>query len=451
MATRNEKIRLGAFLTATGQHVAAWRHPDVLANGGTNFPHYVENVRLAERGKFDMMFLADNAGVWQRDLDSGGRSSRASYFEPITLLSALAAMTSHIGLVATMTTTFNEPFNVARKYASLDHLSGGRAGWNLVTSANEAEAWNFGFDEHMPHDQRYERAREFAQVVLGLWDSWEDDAFLHDKQSGTFFHADKLHALNHQGTYFKVRGPLNVPRTPQGRPVLVQAGSSDAGMDLAAETAEVVFTAQQVLADARNFYFQLKNRMPAYGRSAETLKIMPGLSPVVARTRAEAQAKFDRLQELIHPVIGLKALSAAAGVDLSDLDVDGPLPDDLPETNTGRGRQKLMIDMARRENLTVRQLYMRFAGARGHQIVIGTADDVVDRMEEWFSEYAADGFNIMPQTLPGGLVDFVDLVVPELQRRGLFRTEYEGRTLRENLGLPWPINRYAREPASVTL
>jgi N-acetyl-S-(2-succino)cysteine monooxygenase len=447
MARRNEKIRLGAFLTATGQHVAAWRHPEVLTDGGTNFPHYVENVRLAERGKFDMMFLADNAGVWQRDLDSGGRSSRASYFEPITLLSALAAVTSRIGLVATMTTTFNEPFNVARKYASLDHLSGGRAGWNLVTSANEAEAWNFGFDEHMAHDQRYERAREFAQVVLGLWDSWEDDAFLHDKESGTFFHADKLHVLNHQGTYFKVRGPLNVPRTPQGRPVLVQAGSSDAGMDLAAETAEVVFTAQQVLADARNFYSQLKNRMPAYGRTAETLKIMPGLSPVVARTRAEAQAKFDRLQELIHPVIGLKALSASTGVDLSGLDLDGPLPDDLPETNTGRGRQKLMIDLARRENLTVRQLYMRFAGARGHQIVIGTAEDVVDRMEEWFSEYAADGFNIMPQTLPGGLVDFVDLVVPELQRRGLFRTEYEGRTLRENLGLPWPINRYAREPA----
>jgi len=445
MVKRNEMIRLGAFLTATGQHVAAWRHPDVLADGGTNLQHYIENVRIAERGKFDMMFLADNAGIWQRDLDTEGRSPRAGYFEPITLLSALAATTSHIGLVATMTTTFNEPYNVARKYASLDHLSGGRAGWNLVTSANEAEAWNFGFDAHMLHDERYARAREFAQVVLGLWDSWEDDALLRDKQAGMFFDRAKLHLLNHHGEYFKVRGPLNVPRTPQGRPVLVQAGSSDVGIELAAETAEVVFTAQQVLADARNFYAALKGRMAAYGRAAETLKILPGLSPVIGRTRAEAQAKYDQLQELIHPVIGLGMLSSLAGIDLSRLDVDGPLPDDLPETNAGRGRQKLLIDTARHGNLTVRQLYMQFAGARGHQIVIGTATDVVDRMEEWFGEYAADGFNIMPQTLPGGLVDFVEFVVPELQRRGLFRSDYEGRTLRENLGVPWPVSRHARQ------
>jgi len=447
MRKAGAQMKLGAFLTATGQHIAAWRHREVKADGGVNLKEYVEIVRIAERGKFDMMFLADNAGIWDRELESDGRSSRAAYFEPITLLSALAAVTERIGLVATATTTFNEPYNVARKYASLDHLSGGRAGWNLVTSANEAEAYNFGFDVHLAHADRYARAREFAEIVLGLWDSWEDDAFLRDKESGRFFDPAKLHMLDHKGERFSVRGPLNVPRTPQGRPILVQAGSSEAGMDLAAWCADVVFTAQPALADGVAFYKELKTRVARAGRSPDDLKIMPGLSPVVGRTREEAQAKFQELQELIDPVVGLGLLSSMAGYDLSGYPVDGPFPD-LPDSNTGKGRLKVLKDTAHRENLTIRQLYMRIAGTRGHNLVIGTAADIADQMEEWFTSEAADGFNIMPQALPASLSDFVELVIPELQRRGLFRTEYEGRTLREHLGLSWPANRYAAARAA---
>jgi FMN-dependent oxidoreductase (nitrilotriacetate monooxygenase family) len=442
MRKHGDQIKLGAFLTATGQHIAAWRHPEVKEDGGINLKEYIDVVQIAERGKFDMMFLADNAGVWERDIDSDGRSSRAAYFEPITLLSALSAVTDQIGLVATATTTFNEPYNVARKYASLDHLSGGRAGWNLVTSANEAEAYNFGFDVHVAHANRYARAKEFAEVVTGLWDSWEDDAFLRDKESGKFFEPSKLHILRHKGQHFSVRGPLNVPRTPQGRPIIVQAGSSDAGMDLAAWCADVVFTAQPSLADGVEFYNNLKSRLPNYGRQPEDLKIMPGLSPVVGRTKMEAEDKFAELQNLIDPVVGLGLLSSMAGFDLSGYPVDGPFPD-VADSNTGKGRLKVLKDTAQRENLTIRQLYTRIAGTRGHHLAIGTAADIVDRMEEWFNGGAADGFNIMPQSLPGGLVDFVDLVVPELQRRGLFRTEYEGKTLRANLGLSWPKNRLA--------
>jgi FMN-dependent oxidoreductase (nitrilotriacetate monooxygenase family) len=432
-------MKLGAFLTATGQHVAAWRDPAVKPDGGVNFEEYARAAAIAERGRFDMMFLADNAGVWQRDIDSGGRSSRAAYFEPITLLSALAARTSRLGLVATATTSFNEPYHVARKYASLDHISQGRAGWNLVTSANEAEAFNFGFDEHLRHAERYERATEFADVVLGLWQSWDDDAFDRDAASGRYFDPEKLRVLNHKGRYFSVRGPLNVPRTPQGRPIIVQAGSSDAGMDLAASCADVVFTAQPALADAQAFYKELKGRLARYGRAPDDLKIMPGLSPVAGRSRAEAQATFDGLQALMDPQIALGMLMSLIGVDLRAYPIDGPFPD-LLESNTGKGRLKVVADTARRENLTILQLATKVAGARGHHMAIGTAADIADRMEEWFRAGAADGFNIMPQTLPGGLEDFVDLVVPELQRRGLFRTEYEGSTLRENLGLPWPAS-----------
>src|SRR5690606_26725101 len=374
-----------------------------------------------------------------------GGSSRASYFEPITLLSALAAVTEKIGLVATATTTFNEPYNVARKYASLDHLSHGRAGWNLVTSANEAEAYNFNFDHHMPHAQRYARAREFAEVVLGLWDSWEDDALVLDQKSGRFFDPAKLHRLDHHGENFKVRGPLNVPRTPQGRPILVQAGSSDAGMDLAAYCADVVFTAQPTLSDGQEFYSRLTALLPGYGLDADDLRIMPGLSPVVGRTKAEAEDKFDSLQNLIDPKVGLGMLSSMAGHDLSGYDVDGPFPD-LPDNDTGKGRLKVLKDTAQRENMTIRQLYTRIAGTRGHNLVIGTPTDIADQMEAWFSGGAADGFNIMPQMLPGSLVDFIDLVIPELQRRGLFRTAYEGSTLRENLGLKWPARWHDQAP-----
>jgi alkanesulfonate monooxygenase len=442
MTERKRQLKLGAFLMATGHHVAAWRHPEGQADAGLNFAHYKRIVQRAEEAKFDMMFLADSAAVWDRTPEALSRSS-VVHFEPITLLSALSAVTDRIGLVATVSTTYNEPYNLARKFASLDFLSNGRAGWNLVTSANQAEALNFNRDEHMVHALRYERAREFVSVATGLWDSWDDDAFVRDRESGVYFEPEKLHVLGHKGKYFAVRGPLNVARPPQGHPVLVQAGSSEDGQDLAAETAEVIFTAQQTLAEAKAFYRSVKSRLARYGRSPDHLKVMPGIFPVVGRTEQEARAKFQQLQDLIHPVVGLSLLSSMAGsVDLSAYPVDGPLPD-LPETNGGKSRQRLLVDLARREGLSIRQLYQSIAGARGHRQVVGTPTTIADLLEEWFVGEGADGFNIMPPYLPGGLDDFIELVLPELRRRGLFRTEYEGRTLRQNLGLPRPQNRHA--------
>lgn len=437
------QLKLGAFLYPTGHHVAAWRHPEAQADAGVNFAHYAEVARKAEAAKFDLLFLADSAGVRGNDLPALSRTATryVAQFEPITLLSALSAVTERIGLVATASTTYNEPFHIARKFASLDHLSNGRAGWNLVTSSNEAEAQNFSRDAHPAHADRYARAREFAEVVRGLWDTWEDDAFPRDKDSGVYFDPEKLHILEHKGPHFQVRGPLNVARPPQGHPVVVQAGASDAGRELAAETAEVIFTATPTLAEAQAFYSDVKGRLAKYGREPDDLKILPGVFPVVGRTEAEAQEKFEQLQALIHPVVGLSLLSGlSAGLDLSTYPLDGPLPE-LPATNASKSRQQLVIDLARREGLTIRQLYLRVAGARGHWQVVGTAEQIVDQLEDRFVNGGADGFNIMPPYLPGGLDDFIALVIPELRRRGLFRTEYEGRTLRENLGLKRPAHR----------
>jgi FMN-dependent oxidoreductase (nitrilotriacetate monooxygenase family) len=448
MAQRRSGLKLGAFLMATGHHIAAWRHPQAEANAGHDFRHYLGLAQAAERAKFDLVFLADTNGIRERAIEPLSRYGRVVTFEPLTLLSALAPLTSNIGFVATASTTYNEPFHLARAFASLDHLSGGRAGWNLVTSSSDSEAFNFNRDTHPPHADRYERAREFAQVVTGLWDSWEDDAFLRDKASGTYFDPDKLHVLNHRGKHFQVQGPLNVARSPQGHPVVVQAGSSDAGRELAAETAEVIFTAAQTLEEGQSFYADVKARLARYGRHPDELKVMPGVFPVVGRTEAEAQEKFERLQALIHPVVGLSLLgSTLGGVDLSGYPLDGPLPD-LPETNGPKSRQKLLIDLARRENLSIRQLYLWIAGARGHWQLVGTPEQIVDRLEERFQKDAADGFNIMPPYLPGGLDDFIELVVPELRRRGLFRTEYEGTTLRENLGLRRPAHPARRAAAA---
>jgi FMN-dependent oxidoreductase (nitrilotriacetate monooxygenase family) len=445
-ANPKRQLKLGAFLMATGHHVAAWRHPNAEANAGLDFQHYKRIVQTAERAKFDMMFLADSAAVWERGDEALSRTS-VVHFEPITLLSALSAVTERIGLVATVSTTYTEPYHLARAFASLDHLSGGRAGWNLVTSANQAEALNFNRDAHVEHPLRYERAREFMRVATGLWDSWEDDAFRRDKASGVFFSPEKIHVLGHKGRHFSVKGPLNVARPVQGYPVLVQAGSSEDGQALAAETAEVVFTAQQTLAHAQSFYSELKGRLAKFGRSPEQLKIMPGIFPVAAKTHREAQQKFDELQALIDPKVGLALLSTMSGaIDLSQYPVDGPLPE-LPETNGGRSRQALLIDKARREGLTIRQLYQSIAGARGHRQIVGTPESIVDELEEWFTKGGADGFNIMPPYLPGGLDDFVELIIPELRKRGLFRSEYEGRTLRENLELPRPANQFSA-PAS---
>ncbi|AXA77895.1 nitrilotriacetate monooxygenase [Achromobacter xylosoxidans] len=441
MTRSTRQIKLGAFLMQTGHHIAAWRHPEAQADAPVNFRHYAELARRAEAAKFDAIFLADSVGVRNTDLASLSRTARSDHFEPLTLLSALAAVTEKIGLIATVSTTYNEPYHVARKFASLDHISGGRSGWNLVTSSGQGEAQNFNLDEHVAHARRYARAAEFHDVVLGLWDSWEDDAFLRDKHSGQYFDPAKLHPLRHRGEHFSVRGPLNVSRSPQGRPVVVQAGASPAGRDLAARTAEVIFVAHQTFDEARAFYRDIKGRAVEYGRDPDDIKIMPGIFPVIGRSQAEAEDKFARLQDLIHPVVGVQLLSnMIGGFDLSGYPVDGPLPD-IPETNGGKSRQQLLIDLARRDNLTIRQLYLRIAGARGHQQVVGTPQSVADQLQQWFEEDGADGFNIMSPWLPGGLDDFIELALPELRRRGLFRTEYSGATLRQHLGLARPAHR----------
>ncbi|KMY01363.1 nitrilotriacetate monooxygenase [Pseudomonas syringae KCTC 12500] len=441
MSTTARQMKLGAFLMATGHHVAAWRHPDVPADAGLDFKHYRHVARVAEAAKFDALFVADSVAAATGDIAS--RMARSDHFEPLTLLSALSAVTEHIGLIATATTTYNEPYHVARKFASLDHLSGGRAGWNLVTSDAAAEAQNFGRAEHVGHAERYSRAREFHQVVTGLWDSWADDAFTRDKASGEYYDPARLHVLNHEGEHFRVKGPLNVARSPQGQPVVVQAGSSEVGRDLAAQTAEVVFTAQTSLASAQAFYADLKGRLSAYGRAVDSLKIMPGVFIVVAETEALAKAKFESFQELVEPQVGVALLGRMLGnFDLSGYPLDGPLPE-LPLTDSGqRSRQKLLTELADQENLTLAQLGRRIAGGRGHYSLIGTPEQIADELQRWFEQGAADGFNVLVPHLPGGLEDVARLLVPELQRRGLFRTEYEGTTLRENLGLQRPAYRF---------
>ncbi|KFF84941.1 LLM class flavin-dependent oxidoreductase [Pseudomonas syringae] len=441
MSTTARQMKLGAFLMATGHHVAAWRHPEVPADAGLDFKHYRHVARVAEAAKFDALFVADSLAAATGDIAS--RMARSDHFEPLTLLSALSAVTEHIGLIATATTTYNEPYHVARKFASLDHLSGGRAGWNLVTSDAAAEAQNFGRAEHVGHAERYSRAREFHQVVTGLWDSWADDAFTRDKASGEYYDPGRLHVLNHQGEHFSVKGPLNVARSPQGQPVVVQAGSSEVGRDLAAQTAEVVFTAQTSLASAQAFYADLKGRLSAYGRAVDSLKIMPGVFIVVAETEALAKAKFESFQELVEPQVGVALLGRMLGnFDLSGYPLDGPLPE-LPLTDSGqRSRQKLLTELADQENLTLAQLGRRIAGGRGHYSLIGTPEQIADELQRWFEQGAADGFNVLVPHLPGGLEDVARLLVPELQRRGLFRTEYEGTTLRENLGLQRPAYRF---------
>lgn len=445
----NRQMRLAAFLYPTGYHVAAWRHPEVPADAGVSLPFYTQLAQLAEAGKFDFVFLPDSVGVRGTDLDALSRTAirYVAQLEPLTLLAALATATSRIGLAATATTTYNDPYTLARKFASLDHISGGRAAWNMVTSQNPEEALNYGLSAHPEHDERYARGREFTKVVKGLWDSWEDDAFVRDKSSGIFFDPAKMHVLNHVGDYFRVRGPLNVPRTPQGYPVVIQSGSSEAGMQAAAELGEVVFTAQNNPEDAHAFYQDVHSRLGAFGRTSEDVKIFAGVFPFVGRTRSEAEEKFDELQALIDPVVGLSLLSSElGGVDLSEHAVDGPIPD-LPVSNGGVSRQSLLMDLAKQERLTIRDLYEHVAGGRGHWQIVGTAKDVADQLQVWFESYAADGFIVMPPLLPGGLVDFVDQVIPELQRRGLFRSEYEGTSLREHLGFVRPSHPATRQEA----
>lgn len=443
------KLRLGAFIMATGHHIAAWRHPGSQADAGINIDHYVQLAQTAERGLFDQVFVADSPGQRHRgDEDSLSRQGRVSYFEPVTLWAALSQVTQHIGFVATASTTYEDPYLLARKFASLDHISKGRAAWNVVTTSADNVHGNFGLAAHPDPATRYARAHEFVEVVKGLWDSFEDDAFVRDASTGVYFDPRKLHALNHVGKHFKVEGPLNIERPPQGHPVIVQAGSSEDGKELAAATAEAIFTAWTSREEAQAFYTDVKGRMAKYGRRPEQLLVLPGISPVIGRTEEEARAKWAELQALIHPSVGLNVLQPFwPHDDLSRWDLDAP-PPYYPEPPQGvNSRAHVVIQLARRERFTVRQLYEYLAGARGHWVVVGTPAQIADQMQDWFEHGAADGFNVMPPVLPQSLDEFVDLVVPELQRRGLFRTAYEGRTLRENLGLARPASRYANPAA----
>jgi len=441
-----KQMKLAAYFNPTGHHVASWRHPRAQADAHVSIEHYVDAARKAEAAKFDMIFLADANASRNAHVDAISRSVQfIAHFEPLTLLSALAMATSRIGLTATASTTYQEPYHLARKFASLDHISHGRAGWNLVTSTQPAEAANFGRDGVPAHKARYSRAREFAQTVQGLWDSWDDDAFVRDVQAGLYFDPAKRHELNHVGEHFRVRGPLNVARPPQGYPVMVQAGASDEGRELAAEFAEAIFSPHLNIPDAKAYYDDVKSRMGAYGRERDHLKILPGLSVVVAESDDKAAEDFNLLQSLIHPMVGREILSTMlGGMDLSPYPLDEPLPDPLPPTNGSKGHYESIVAMARRENLTIRQLGARCAGARGKNAIHGGPKKVADYMEEWFVAGACDGFCVMPPYMPGQHDDFCRLVVPELQKRGIFRTEYEGATLRENLGLPRPKSRYAR-------
>ncbi|SHM18530.1 LLM class flavin-dependent oxidoreductase [Actinacidiphila paucisporea] len=437
--TDRKPMHLNAFLMSVGHHEAAWRLPESPASGGTDIAHYQNLARIAERGKLDSLFLADSPVLMG---DPGRRP--ANKLEPTVLLTALAAVTEHIGLIATASTSYNEPYNLARRFASVDHVSGGRAGWNIVTTAGADAARNFGLDDTPLHHDRYLRAAEFVDVATKLWDSWADDAVIADKESGVHARADRVRKFEHKGTYFRVDGPLNVQRSPQGYPLLVQAGSSEDGKDFAARYAEAVFTAQQTLEEAIAFAKDVKQRAVGFGRDPEGIKILPGIVPVIGDTEEQARALDDELDRLIRPEFAVTQLSKTLRVDPATLDLDRELPDDIPsedEIEGAKSRFTLIVELARRERLTVRQLIGRLGGGRGHRTFAGTAEQVADTIEHWYAAGAADGFNIMPAVLPSGLELFVDRVVPILQERGLFRTEYTGRTLREHYGLPRPANR----------
>jgi len=436
----SRQLKLGAFMRPISIHTGAWRYPGAFPDANFNLAHIKRFAQTLERGRFDAFFMADHLAVLNMPIAALRRSHTVTSFEPFTLLSYLAGATERIGLVATASTTFDAPYHIARRFASLDHISNGRAGWNIVTTSNPDAALNFGLEEHVEHDERYRRAREFYDVVTGLWDSFADDAFVRDVEEGIYVDPSKLHVLGHKGKYLSVRGPLNIARPVQGWPVIVQAGASEAGRQLAAETAEVVFASASTLAGAKSFYADVKGRMEKLGRSRDHLKILPGAFVVIGDSEAEAREKRDRLDSLVHYDSSIASLSIILGHDASGFDPDGPLPE-IPPSNASQTGRERAIELARREGLTVRQLARRFGGFAGLSFV-GTPTSIADQMETWLREEASDGFNVMFPYLPEGLDDFVEKLVPELQRRGIFRREYEGQTLRENLGLPRPHNRF---------
>jgi len=437
----SRQLRLNAFLMSTGHHEASWRLEESDPRSNTDVAHFVRLAQTAERGLMDSVFFADSPSLF----GEVGRRPAGS-LEPTVLLTAMGAATSYIGLIATASTSYNDPFNLARRFATLDHVSGGRAGWNIVTTATLEAARNFGLDELPAHADRYRRAREFVEVAAKLWDSWEDDAVVADKAAGEWGDPDKVHPIEHVGQHFRIAGALNLPRSPQGRPVLVQAGSSEDGRDFAAQHAEAIFTAQQTLEDAQEFYADIKARAATFGRDPDKLLVLPGIVPAIGSTEAEARTLEEELDRLILPDFARRQLARTLRVAPERLQLDEQLPDDLPSEDQIEGaksRYTLIVTLARREGLTVRQLIGRLGGGRGHRTFSGTPEQVADAIEHWFTSGAADGFNVMPPALPSGLEAFVDHVVPILQQRGLFRTAYEGTTLREHYGLERPDSQYA--------
>ncbi|EJN02700.1 LLM class flavin-dependent oxidoreductase [Herbaspirillum sp. YR522] len=439
-----KQIHLGLLAHPTGAHPASWLKSDAPRDAATNIGYWRQMASTAERGLFDLFFLADTPAARTEQLNIHCRNPEyMNRFEPLTLLSALAGSTQHIGLGATASTSFYEPYNIARLFASLDHLCAGRAGWNVVTSANDYAARNYGLDKLPPHDDRYVRAREFYKVVESLWDTWEDDAFVLDKARCINFDPEKFHITDHDGKYFKVYGGLNIRRTPQGRPVIIQAGSSEVGKQFAAETAEVVFASDPTLAQGQKFYKDLKGRLSQFGRSEDALKILAGLSVVVGESQAEAQDKYQELQRMMHPDVGRMRLGADLEADLTGLPLDEPVPVEMipARANFHQAYFNQIAGMIREQKLTLRQLYSSYE--RGKVTVCGTPAQITDHMMEWIESGAADGFMLSCHLLPDDIDDFVDKVVPELQRRGVYRDRYTGTTLREHLGLERPLNRHA--------
>ena len=439
MSTKR-KLHFNAFMRPATIHTGGWRYPGGFADANFNLDHIIRFIQKLEEGKFDTFFMADHLALLNMPTEALRRSATPTSFEPMTLLSALAMVTKKIGLVATSSTTYDAPYHVARRFASLDHISGGRSGWNIVTTANPNASRNFGMEFQMEHDERYSRAKEFYDVVTGLWDSWEDDAFVRNQKTGIFFDTEKMHILNHQGKYLKSRGPLNIARPIQGWPVIVQAGASNAGRQLAAETAEVVFTSQPTLDHAREFYSDVKGRMKQIGRNPRHMHILPACMVIIANSLEEAKERRAKLDSLVHFESAIASLSIALGTDASVFDPDGMLPD-IPETNAGQSSREKAIRIAKEEGLTVRQLAQRIGG-HSSLCLMGPPELVADQMEEWLSTGGADGFTIQFPYLPQGLDDFVEKLVPILQKRGIYREDYEGNTLRENLGLPRPENQF---------
>lgn len=436
MSATKREMHLGVFVLGTGNHSAGWRYPGAAASH-MQLPVIQQIARIAERGLFDLVFISDSMVM-----DPTDHPSFMCRFEPTTLITALAGCTTHVGLGATVSTSYSEPFNVARVFGSIDHISGGRAAWNVVTTSNPGVALNFSRDDHLTHELRYERAGEFVDVVKGLWDCWDDGALVADKQTGQFIDATKVRPLNHKGRFFQVKGPVNMARCPQGQPVIIQAGGSPSGLELAARTADVVFSVVQELEPARHAYADLKGRMAKYGRAPEQLAVLPGMMPIIGASDAEAREKLAKLQSWLTPTNAATLVASRIGYDVSGHPLDGPVPPP-PQSEGSRTFHSVLYEMARREKMTLRDLYNLTAAARGHWVVCGTAVGIADTMEAWFSAGAADGYNVLPPYFPGAFDDFVNLVVPELQRRSLFRMRYNGATLRDHLGLPRPSAPFA--------